>query len=88
MNKGTLNAPTHSPGGDPTLAPSNSAPENEGLTRTGGGSCSEMSSNSTCIEIQSPRFTPLAVCTFSAMKRIVVSKLEMLLQAAEFSMQV
>ena len=89
MNKVTLTAPIYYPGGDPTLVPSNSASEGEGLTRTDEGSCSELSSNITCIEIQSPRFTPLsiAVCTFSAMK-CIVAKLEMLLQAAEFRMQV
>ena len=112
MNKVTLNGSIHYPGGDPTPVPSNSASEGEGLTRTGGGSCSELSSNITCIEKQSPRFTApsiavasfpgptqlsvacargepgndatIVVCTSSAMKHIVLSKLEMLLQATKF----
>ena len=104
MNKVTLNGSIHSPGGDATLVPRNSAPEGEGLTRTGGGSCCELSSNITCIEIQSSRFTApsiavasfsgptqlsvaytqgepgnnatIVVCTSSAMKHIVLSKLD------------
>ena len=111
MKQVTLTAPIHSPGCDPTLVPSNSASEGEGLTRTDEGSCSELSSNITCIEIQSPRFTALSiavasfpgptqlaftcargehgndattvVCTSSAMKHIVLSKLAILLQAAK-----
>ena len=63
MNKVTLNGSIHYPGGDPTLVPSNSAPESEGLTRTGGGSCSELSSNITCIETESPRFIALSFAT-------------------------
>ena len=65
MNKSTLNASIHSPDGDPTLVPSNSACEGEGLTRTGGGSCCELSSNITCIEIQSLRFTALSIAVAS-----------------------
>ena len=60
MKQVTLTAPIHSPGGEATLVPSNSASEGEGLTRTGGGSCSELSSNITCIEIQSSRFISLS----------------------------
>ena len=63
MSKSTLNAPIHYPGGNPTPVPSNSAPEGEGLTRTGGGSCSELPSNITCIEIESPRFTAQSFAT-------------------------
>ena len=63
MKQVTLTAPIHSPGGDPTLVPSNSAPESEGLTRAYQGSVSEMSSNNTCIEIQSSRFTALSIPT-------------------------
>ena len=63
MKQVTLTASIHSPGGDTTLVPSNSASEGEGLTRTGGGSCSELSSNITCIEIQSSRFTALSIAT-------------------------
>jgi len=59
----TLNASIHYPGCDPTLVPSNSACEVEGITRTGGRSCSELSSNATCIEIQSPRFAALFIAT-------------------------
>ena len=112
MNKVTLTASIHYPGGDPTLVPSNSASEGEGLTRTDEGSCSELPSNITCIEIQSSRFISLSiavasfsgptqlsiayawgepgnnativVCTSSAMKHIVLSKLEMFLQVAKF----
>ena len=65
MNKGTLNGSIHSPGGDPTLVPSNSAREGEGLTRTDEGSCSELPSNIICIEIESPRFTALSTAVAS-----------------------
>ena len=50
MNKVTLTAPTHSPGGEPIPVPSNSTPEGEGVTRTGGGGCSELPGNLTCME--------------------------------------
>ena len=63
MDQHTLTAPIHSPSGDPTLVPSNSACEGEGLTRTDKGSCSELSSNITCIEIQSLRFIALSIAT-------------------------
>ena len=45
MWQGTVTAPIHSPDGDPTHVPSNSATEGEGITRTGGGSCSELPIN-------------------------------------------
>ena len=63
MNKVTVNASIHNPGCGPTLVPSNSAPKSEGLTRTGGGSCSELPSNITCIEIESPRIIALSFAT-------------------------
>ena len=65
MKQVTLNAPIHYPGCDPTLVPSNSASEGEGLTRTDKGSCCELSSNITCIEIQSLRFTALSIAVAS-----------------------
>ena len=65
MSKVTLNASIHSPGGDPTPVPSNSACEGEGLTRTDKGSCSELPSNITCIEIESPRFIALSIAVAS-----------------------
>ena len=64
MKQVTLNAPIHYPGCDPTLVPSNSASEGEGLTRTDKGSCCELPSNITCIEIQSLRFTALSPPSF------------------------
>ena len=81
MNKSTLNAPTNSPDGDPTLVPSNSASEGEGITRTDKGNFSELSSNITCIEIQSSRFIASIACTSSPMNHVVLSRLGMLLQA-------
>ena len=38
---------SHSPDGEPTPVPSNSTTEGEVMTRTGGGSCSELPSNIT-----------------------------------------
>ena len=43
----TLTASVHSPDGDSSHVPSNSTYEGEVMTRTGGGSCSELSSNIT-----------------------------------------
>ena len=55
MCQNTLTDPTHSPDGDSTPVSSNSTSEGEGITRTGGGSCSELPSNITwrekCMEI-------------------------------------
>ena len=65
MKQVTLNGSIHYPGGDPTLVPSNSASEGEGLTRTDEGSCCELPSNITCIEKQSPRFTALSIAVAS-----------------------
>ena len=45
MTQDTLTVPTHSPDSDPTHVSSNSTSEGEGITRTGGGSCSELPSN-------------------------------------------
>ena len=50
MEQPTLTALTHSPGGEPIQVPSNSTPEGEGVTRTGGGSCYELPDNPTCVE--------------------------------------
>ena len=50
MEQGTLTAPTHSPGGETIHVPSNSAPEGEDVTRTSGGSCSELPDNLPCME--------------------------------------
>ena len=47
MYQWALTASTHSPDSDPIPVPSNIASETEGMTRTGGGSCSELSSNIT-----------------------------------------
>ena len=47
MLQGTHTAPTHSPGGFSAHVSSNSTSEGEGSTRTGGGRCSELSSNIT-----------------------------------------
>ena len=47
MYQRTLTAPIHSPDGDLIHVPSNITSEGEGITRTGGGSCSELSSNIT-----------------------------------------
>ena len=52
MYQGTLTPPAHSPDGDVTHAPSDSTSEGEGITRTGGGSCSELCSNITWREIK------------------------------------
>ena len=75
MKQVTLNASIYYPGGDPTHVPSNNASESKGLTRTDKGSCSELSSNITYIEIQLPRFTALSIatsmhiiCKYSAVK--------------------
>ena len=48
--KDKLTATIYSPDGDPTHIPSNSTVEGEGITRTGGRSCSELSCNITCRE--------------------------------------
>ena len=45
MYKSTLTAPIHSPDGNSIPVSSNSTSESEGVTRTGGGSCSELSCN-------------------------------------------
>ena len=45
MYQNTLTATTHSPDGDPIHVSSYSTSEGEGIIRTGGGSCSELSSN-------------------------------------------
>ena len=45
----------HSPDGDPT--PSNIASEGEGITRTGGRSCSELASNIIWREMSMETFT-------------------------------
>ena len=50
VDQHTLTAPTHSPGGEPIQVPRNSTPEDEGVTRTGGGSCYELPDNLTCME--------------------------------------
>ena len=47
MLQGTLTAPIHSPEGEPIPVSSNSTCESEGITRTGGRSCSELSSTMT-----------------------------------------
>ena len=75
MSKGTLNAPIHSPCSEATLVPSNSASEGKGLTRTDEGSCCQLSSYITCIEIESPRFTALsiAVASFSGPTQLSVA---------------
>ena len=51
MNQSTLTAPIHPPDGDFIPFPSNSTSEGEVMTRTGGGSCSELSSSMTWREI-------------------------------------
>ena len=54
----TLTAPTHSPGGETTHVPSNSAPEGEGITRTGGGSCYQLPDNATCMDVYKTAYLP------------------------------
>ena len=46
-----LTAPIHSPDGVPIHVSNNSTSEGEGITRTGGGSCSELCSNIICNKI-------------------------------------
>ena len=44
VHQNTLNAPTYSPDSDSIYIPSNSAPEGEGITWTGGAGCHELPS--------------------------------------------
>ena len=57
MCQQTLTAPSHSPDGDSIQIPSNSTSEGEGITRTGGGRPSELSSNNTWREKCMKTFT-------------------------------
>ena len=50
MQQSTITAVTHSPDGDSIPIPSNSTSEGEGITRTGGGRCSELPGYIACIE--------------------------------------
>ena len=52
MYQWALTVPTYSPDGESIYASSNSALESESITRTGGGSCSELPSNITCRDMQ------------------------------------
>ena len=47
MRQDTLTGATDSPDGDTIPVPSNITSETEGITRTGGGSCSELPSDIT-----------------------------------------